>query len=460
MRSERIQGSISSTHHRYKLISDDCECCSYIKNAFTLLKFPLDLLTLRDVIEIDDKYSQTTIFIMCKNIENEHGQRLYDKLASDHVRFISFTSENQISNKSKSPAHYLKTPFSISELNHILSLCLDSVNGTDKSECANAHPAFARLIGNSQPVRTIRSMIQQVANADSTVLILGQSGTGKDVIASCIHHLSRRSENALVPINCGAIPSELMESELFGHEKGAFTGAMTRRAGRFEIADGGTLFLDEIGDMPLSMQVKLLRVIQERKIERVGGNTSINVNVRLIAATNKNLEELIQQNRFREDLYYRLNVFPIQVPSLCERSEDIPILIEYHLDRIQERLGHRVGFTDNALQLLCEYPWPGNIRELENFLERMVILYRDQVLDENNIDTSYRKKKNSLEPPIAAMPDESPFNIKDYIANVERQLIQFALDRSNGMIQAAADYLSLGKNTLLEKMKKHNLTDA
>ena len=220
-------------------------------------------------------------------------------------------------------------------------------------------PIFERLVGKSKQIAMIKSFIKQVAENDTTVLISGESGTGKEVIASCIHHLSLRKHKAFVPINCGAIPSELMESELFGHEKGAFTGAATRRQGRFEIANHGSLFLDEIGDMPLPMQVKLLRVIQERKIERVGGTSSIDVDVRLIAATNKNLQDMIQQNLFREDLFYRLNVFPIQVPSLHERSEDIPMVIEYHLDKIHERLNHRVVFTERALEILCHYAWPG-----------------------------------------------------------------------------------------------------
>jgi len=317
-----------------------------------------------------------------------------------------------------------------------------------------------RLIGKSQAICKIRAMIKQVAHSDSTVLILGQSGTGKDIISSCIHHFSNRCENAFVPINCGAIPGELIESELFGHEKGAFTGAITRRPGRFEIANGGTLFLDEIGDMPLPMQVKLLRVIQERTIDRVGGNASIKVDVRLIAATNKNLDELIKQGKFREDLFYRLNVFPINVPSLSERNEDIPDLIDYHLNRIQERLKHSIEFTDDAIDVLCHYPWPGNIRELENFLERMVILHRDQVLDEKDIDDAYKQKKSPVETPSHPIfSADSPFNIKEYIANIERQMIQFALDRSNGIVNVAAEYLSLGRSTLIDKMKKYHLIE-
>lgn len=319
---------------------------------------------------------------------------------------------------------------------------------------------FRKLIGQSAPMRHIKQLISQVASCDSNVLIIGQSGTGKDIIASCIHDLSLRRHNPLVPINCGAIPTELMESELFGHEKGAFTGAATKRAGRFEIANTGTLFLDEIGDMPLPMQVKLLRVIQERKVDRIGGHTSIDIDVRIISATNQSLEDLIQQNRFREDLYYRLNVFPIYVPSLSERPDDIPALIDYHLDLIAERLNRRVAFTDNALNLLSEYTWPGNIRELANFIERMVILYDGKLLDDQDLDGTYQRKSSSIQKTAVsqlALPTDKPFNIKEYIANIEQQLIQAALNKSNGVISSAAEYLSLGRTTLIEKMRKYNM---
>jgi sigma-54 specific flagellar transcriptional regulator A len=210
--------------------------------------------------------------------------------------------------------------------------------------------------------------------------------------------------------------------------------------------------------MPLPMQLKLLRVIQDRKIDRVGSNSSINVDVRLIAATNKNLEELIQSHLFREDLYYRLNVFPIQVPSLSERPEDIPLLIDYHLDKMHDRLKHRVVFSERAKEIVCNYAWPGNIRELQNFLERMVILYPDQVIDEHHIDDTYKQKKSSFSSAISHFPSEAAINIKEYIANVEQQVIKVALEKSNGAIHAAAEYLSLGKAALLEKMKKYNLT--
>jgi len=411
-----------------------------------------------DLINCDDQLPGMTALFICKNKENEHDKHILQKIEGSLVHLISFNETKSIFSHHNKFVHYLKSEFNKSQLLEILTHCNNHAGDDEFIDSIPTHPIFERLIGQSQEIRKIRTMIKQVADSDSTVLILGESGTGKDVIASCIHYLSQRKDKPLVPINCGAIPSELMESELFGHEKGAFTGAMTRRAGRFEIANTGTLFLDEIGDMPLPMQVKLLRVIQERTIERVGGNSTIKVDVRLIAATNKHLEDLMQQEKFREDLFYRLNVFPINVPSLHQRKDDIPTLIHYHIEKIYERLKHRVIFTDNAKEILCQYAWPGNIRELENFLERMVILHRDEVLDEKDLDPMYKQVKVEKLASSMPIPIEHPLNIKEYITNIERQLIEFSLEKSNGIVHVAADYLSLGKKTLLDKMKKYNIS--
>lgn len=447
---------IMDNHNNYLLVGDSCNVCNYIANAFTLMRLPLHQITYQDLVTYQAEINKAIALIVCKNVEEKQHKYIFEKLDLSKVHLISLSDPAKHKSYADKLIHYLKMPFSSYELQSVLTSCGNNTADDNFDNMKLKHPVFEKLLGQSPQIRKIRSMIRQVAYSDSTVLILGQSGTGKDVIASCIHYLSNRRENPLVPINCGAIPSELMESELFGHEKGAFTGAATRRPGRFEIANTGTLFLDEIGDMPLPMQVKLLRVIQERTIERVGGNTSIKVDVRLIAATHKNLEELIQHHEFRDDLYYRLNVFPIHVPSLCERVEDIPVLIDYHLDKIYERLKHRVVFTQAAKEILCHYTWPGNIRELENFLERMVILHRDRVVDEVDIDPIYKQNKPAHQH-VNSMNHEGPFNIKDYISNIERQMIQFALERSNGIVQAAADYLSLGKATLIEKIKKYNI---
>jgi len=231
------------------------------------------------------------------------------------------------------------------------------------------------LVGNSQGILNVRQLVMQVAATDATVLILGETGTGKEVVAKSIHELSSRAHKPFIPINCGAIPAELLESELFGHEKGAFTGAITARQGRFEMANEGTIFLDEIGDMPLPMQVKLLRVLQERQFERVGSNKSIAVNVRVIAATHRNLETSIEEGTFREDLFYRLNIFPIDIPPLRDRAEDIPLLFKALSDKLEAADCKTVTLDQQAAQTLMQYRWPGNVRELSNLVERLSILF-------------------------------------------------------------------------------------
>lgn len=247
-----------------------------------------------------------------------------------------------------------------------------------------------RLVGRGEAICLVRRLIEQVAPTDANVLILGESGTGKEVVARAIHDLSQRSKKPFVPVNCGAIPGELLESELFGHEKGAFTGAFATREGRFEMAEGGTLFLDEIGDMPFQMQVKLLRVLQERKFNRVGSNKVINANVRVIAATHQNLEKMVAENKFREDLFYRLNVFPIETPPLRERIDDLPILVQELVNRHGKEQNVTIRFTQRAMQTLMQNQWKGNVRELSNLIERLLILHPNEVVDDTDLPAKYR----------------------------------------------------------------------
>ncbi|MBR9805383.1 sigma-54-dependent Fis family transcriptional regulator, partial [bacterium] len=249
---------------------------------------------------------------------------------------------------------------------------------------------FRSLVGTSRNIRHVRELMAQVADKDVTVLITGESGTGKEVVARNLHYHSPRGKQPFVPVNCGAIPPELLESELFGHEKGAFTGAITSRAGRFEMANGGTLFLDEIGDMPLNMQVKILRVLQERSYERVGGNKTIEADVRIIAATHKNLEEMIEAGEFREDLYYRLNVFPIEMPSLRDRIEDLPLLINELVSRLENEQRGSIRFNSAAIMSLCQHQWPGNVRELANLVERMAIMLPCGVVGVKDLPAKFR----------------------------------------------------------------------
>ena len=325
---------------------------------------------------------------------------------------------------------------------------------------------FRSLGGSSESVKRVRRMVEKVANTDANVLIIGESGSGKEVVARNVHYHSPRRNKAFVPINCGAIPPDLLESELFGHEKGAFTGAISTRKGRFEMAESGTLFLDEIGDMSLPMQVKLLRVLQERTYERVGSNRSIAANVRIIAATHVNLEKAIVAGRFREDLYYRLNVFPIEMPALRERMDDIALLINDLTERLQHESGVAISLTNLAVDSLSQYAWPGNVRELANLIERLSILYPNGTVDVQDLPEKYQssellnrkvasgeelKVQTSLSAP--RLPKDG-LDLKDHISHVEYTLIRQALDESNGIVSHAAKRLKMGRTTLVEKMRK------
>jgi sigma-54 specific flagellar transcriptional regulator A len=336
---------------------------------------------------------------------------------------------------------------------------------------------FRSLVGNSRGIKSVREMMAQVADKDVTVLVTGESGTGKEVVARNLHYHSSRKDQPFVPVNCGAIPSELLESELFGHEKGAFTGAISSRAGRFEMAEGGTLFLDEIGDMPLNMQVKILRVLQEKCFERVGGNKSQNTNVRIIAATHRNLENMIEAGTFREDLYYRINVFPIEMPSLNERREDIPVLLNEIVARLENEKRGSVRFNSTAIMSLCQHPWAGNVRELANLVERMAIMHPYGVIGVNDLPPKYRhidvsdetfdlpEQDNEALPAVVnmnatALLPEAGIDLKEYLTGLEQDLIQQALDDSGGVVARAAERLTIRRTTLVEKMRKYGLQRA
>ena len=340
-------------------------------------------------------------------------------------------------------------------------------------------PRFRELVGRSPAIERVREMMARVADRDVTILITGESGTGKEVVARALHAHSQRRAGPFVPVNCGAIPSELLESELFGHEKGAFTGAITSRTGRFELAKGGTLFLDEIGDLPLHMQVKLLRAIQERCFERVGGSETIRADVRIVAATHKNLEAMIEQGQFRDDLYYRLNVFPIDMPPLRERVGDVPLLIDNLVGRLARDGRGSVRFSAGAVASLVQHDWCGNIRELANLIERMAIMHPDDEVLLADLPAKFQHgagalpaADGTLAPPISTAavvapglldPDATPLlpvngiDLREYISRLERSLIQQALDDSNSVVAHAADRLHIRRTTLVEKMRKYGL---
>jgi PAS domain S-box-containing protein len=308
---------------------------------------------------------------------------------------------------------------------------------------------FEEIIGQSSALTSALSKVEHVAPTNSTVLIQGETGTGKELIARAIHSHSNRSDKPLIKVNCAALPSGLVESELFGHEKGAFTGAIARRIGRFELANGGTIFLDEIGELPADAQAKLLRVLQEREFERVGGTTAIKVDVRVIAATNRDLLKAVKERTFREDLYYRLNVFPIELPPLRDRATDIPQLVHFLVSKFAMRVGKRIeNVSGAAIERLQSYSWPGNVRELENVLERAVIL--------SNSTTLEIESEMLALPSLDAAADGNPSTLEE----VDREYIKTVLNQTNGVIegeQGAAKILGLHPNTLRSRMKKLNI---
>ena len=317
-----------------------------------------------------------------------------------------------------------------------------------------------RLTGNSTSIRLVRQLIEDVADFDTNVLVTGQSGTGKELVARTIHDLSDRADKPFVPINCGAIPADLLESELFGHKKGAFTGAISDRTGRFELAEGGTLFLDEIGDMSLDMQVKLLRVLQERSFERVGSNASQDCNVRIIAATHRDLPAAVEAGEFRQDLFYRLNVFPIEMPPLYKRVSDLPQLLE---ELLIQHVGEHAGslrVSPAALQVLANYSWPGNIRELSNLVERLAIIKPEGMIDVDDLPAKYREATTNSDVEMNNVVEAMQFseaNLKDQLQALEEDLIQQAYDASNGVVAKAAKLLNMQRTTLVEKIRKYQI---
>ncbi|MEM7432358.1 MAG: sigma-54 dependent transcriptional regulator [Pseudomonadota bacterium] len=317
-----------------------------------------------------------------------------------------------------------------------------------------------RLVGESDAIKNVRKLIAQVAPTTAAVLITGESGTGKELIARSIHEKSGRKGD-FIAINCGAIPSQLIESELFGHERGAFTGATAARVGHIEAAHHGTLFLDEIGDMPATAQVKLLRVLEEREIQRIGSTESIAVDFRLIAATHRDLTALIEDSEFREDLYYRLSVFPIEVPPLRQRQDDIEPLIE-EFNRLSAAAGRpTLQFTENAVKALSDREWPGNVRELANVIERFRVMHQGSEVQAKRLDEMSTVEE---EPPIEAAAGESTalpqngLDLREHIAAVECGIIEAALDEADGVVQRAADQLGIGRTTLVEKIRRFDLS--
>jgi len=367
----------------------------------------------------------------------------------------------------------IEVPVKHRQLVHALHLA-QVYHESQSGGAATAPMLFRSLVGHSRAIVQVRKLIEKVADTDANVLILGDSGTGKEVVARNLHYYSSRRDRPFVPVNCGAIPPDLLESELFGHEKGAFTGAISARQGRFELAEGGTLFLDEIGDMPLPMQVKLLRVLQERIYERVGSNRPLKADVRIVAATHRDLEEEIREGRFREDLYYRLNVFPIEMPALRERSEDIGLLVKELITRMEHEQRGSVRLTNAAITALSQYSWPGNVRELSNLMERLIIMYPYGVVDVRDLPEKFRghlsdddsytgEPSGEFVLPTEGQPGEvvrlprDGLDLKEHLNQLEYSLIKQALDEADGIVAHAAKRLAMRRTTLVEKMRKFGL---
>jgi sigma-54 specific flagellar transcriptional regulator A len=437
----------------------------------------------------------------CKPLAIIHGELSSDDILARFPQLPFLILENKQNEGQESYSHNnyigsLTMPIVYAQLTQLLHYCQSFHNPGKKLQKASNY-LMKSLVGRGGRIQEVRYLIEQVSDSKANVLILGESGTGKEVVARSIHEVSNRKKGPFVPVNCGAIPAELLESELFGHEKGAFTGAFSARKGRFELAAGGTLFLDEIGDMPMPMQVKLLRVLQERTFERVGGTKSLQADVRVIAATHRNLEELINKGDFREDLYYRLNVFPIEKPALRDRQEDIPLLLQELLSRFEDEHKATLRFTQRALDSLMQHDWPGNVRELSNLLERLLILHANKIIDLNDLPIKYRyldaqgdtlehikysEEEESLaerdalsgmfgDAPVVAdeseafdgsqgflghLPPEG-MNLKNKITEFEIEMIRQAIESQDGVVSHAAELLSMRRTTLVEKMKKYGL---
>ena len=328
---------------------------------------------------------------------------------------------------------------------------------------------FGKMIGYSDCMKNIFETIEKVSASDSTILIGGESGTGKELVARAIHYNSDRKNQPLVPVNCGAIPEELLESELFGHEKGAFTGAIRTRIGRFELAQGGTIFLDEIGDMSPALQVKMLRVIQEKEFERIGGIKTIRADVRIIAASNQNLEKAVVEKKFREDLFYRINVIPIYLPPLRDRGPDIAILANHFLSKFSKlKKKHLSRFSPEVLRYFMRYPWPGNVRELENLIEMFVVMKDEgeievadlppKLLNQGNVPTTFTSTSTSSSSGHIDLPADG-LNFNDMVSQFEKDLLLQALSKTSGVKNRAAKLLNLNRTTLVEKLKRFKIMD-
>ena len=443
-----------------------------------LRKAIVDILTL-DGFEVDqagsaeesaEKLSQTVydVLITDHNLPGKTGVELLEESLVRYPEIIGIiitgygTIETAVSAIKKGAYNYLAKPFKLVELPVMVRKGLKERHLRFENQYLrkqlDERYGFDNIIGTGRGMKRIFELIETIAGLASTVLIQGETGTGKELIAKAIHFNSQRKDQKMVSINCGAIPENLLESELFGHVKGAFTGAVQTRIGRFEQANGGTIFLDEIGNMPLALQVKLLRVLQEREFERVGGNSTVKVDVRIVAATSSNLEQMVKDGTFREDLYYRLNVIPIDLPPLRERREDIPLLVQRFIEHFCET--HKLDLktiSPHVLKALMAYDWPGNVRQLENIVERMVALTANRpAILPADLPGEIQNRDSLNFVPLIEIP-EGGISFQDVVTDMERELIVQSLRKTNGNKKLAAKLLNLKRTTLIEKIKRIGL---
>jgi len=366
------------------------------------------------------------------------------------------TIEMAVEAMKKNAYDYITKPFQNEELKLTIRKALENYRLVREnrrlSEALSERHGYRNIVGKSKPMQKVYDLIGKVAQSKASVLITGPSGTGKELIAKAIHYESLRKERPFISVNCGALAEALLESELFGHEKGAFTGAFAMKKGRFELADGGTLFLDEIGDMSPPLQVKLLRVLQEMEFERVGGTKTIKVDVRVLSASNRNLKEDVTSGVFREDLFYRLNVIHIEVPPLRERMEDVRLLVTHFIEKYS---GREIDLTPQAWEALYSYSWPGNVRELENVIERAVVLNSDGLIDLKDLPAEFTKAKEDLDVD-RFIPPEAP--LQSTLEEIEEKLIRRALKQSGNIQSHAAERLGITKSLIQHKMKKYNIS--
>jgi DNA-binding NtrC family response regulator len=365
------------------------------------------------------------------------------------------TVETAVTALKQGAIDYLTKPLNLEELLHRIQQANDRHRILNENrelrEALTERHRIEGIIGESGPMLEVLSLVRRVAPSEATVLIRGENGTGKELIAKAIHFASPRERGPLIKVNCAALPEALLESELFGHEKGAFTGAIASRQGRFELANGGTIFLDEIGDLPLHLQAKLLRVLQEREYEKVGSSRPVKVNVRILTASHRPLEALIKAGQWREDLYYRLNVVTILLPPLRERRSDLPLLIDHFLRRFAEKNGKKIGgITAEARDILLRYDYPGNVRELENIIERAVVLTRDDVIGSGDLPLTVQE---------AEATDDRETNLTAAVERLERRMIRDALARSDGIQTRAADLLGMSERALRYKLEKYGFRE-